>query len=290
MSDVKRGGMPFNLSVECALLIGMGALLLAHIGIHGYQVVYAVPPARRIPWTVVVAVFASFALLHALYTLGWRRALLFAGVTCLTSFVFEFLGVKTGVVFGRYVYSDVLGPKLLATVPLIVPPAYFMMLYPSYIITNLILDARPEAREHTFARLMWATLLTGLVMTAWDLSNDPLMAAVKAWIWLDGGPYFAIPIQNFRGWIAVSVTICFAYRLLERPVRIDPHGRPFRWVMLGPIIGYGVFALSDSLIGFPPATRVIPPFAMGIPMIAAAVRLFDQRQPAAIEPRAVLSD
>jgi len=258
-------------------MLGIAVLGAAHIGIQAYHIGYGLPPAQRIPWLVIVPVFAGFALLHALYTLGCRRALLLLAVTCTSGFLFEFFGVRTGVIFGRYVYTDVLGPKILSTVPVIIPFAYFMMLYPSYVMTNLILDARPEANGHTVLRAVWASMLTGLVMTAWDLSNDPLMVdPVGAWIWLDGGPYFGIPLRNFRGWILVSITIVFVYRYLERFLRFEPYGRPFRWIMLAPIVTYGAFALSDCLIGYPPPTRVIPPFAMGIPMIAAAVRLFDR--------------
>jgi uncharacterized membrane protein len=277
MANGGTDGRAAHPAAERTLIAAMTALLAAHVGIHAYHIVWAVPPVQRIPWMVIVPLFTTFGFLHALYTLGWPRSALFLALTCATGFVFEFTGVKTGVVFGRYLYTDVLGPKILGTVPFIIPPAYFMMLYPSYVMTNLILDARPEARGHTMPRLIGATLLTGLVMTAWDLSNDPLMAdEVKAWHWLDGGPYFGIPIRNFFGWIAVSITICFLYRLLERYLPIKPYGRPFTWVMLLPIIGYAAFGLSDILIGFPHATRVIPPFAMGIPIIAAAVRVFDR--------------
>jgi uncharacterized membrane protein len=163
-------------SAERMLIAAMVVLLGAHVGIHAYHIVFHVPPPQRIPWMVIVPLFATFGLLHGIYTLGWRRAVLFLAVTCATGFMFEFVGVKTGVLFGAYVYTNVLGPKILNTVPFIIPPAYFMMLYPSYIITNLILDARPEAREHTTARMIAAAVLMALVMTAWDLSNDPLMA------------------------------------------------------------------------------------------------------------------
>jgi uncharacterized membrane protein len=261
------------------LIAAMVVLLGAHVAIHAYHIVFRIPPPQRIPWMVLVPVFTTFGLLHGIYTLGWRRAVLFLAVTCATGFLFEYVGVTTGMLFGAYVYTNVLGPKILYTVPFIIPPAYFMMLYPSYIITNLILDARPEAREHTTARMIAAAVLTALVMTAWDLSNDPLMAdEVKAWLWLDGGPYFGIPVRNFYGWIAVSITICFGYRFLERFVPVVPVGQ-VRWVMLLPIAGYGMFALSDMLIGYPVATRIMPPFGMGIPMLAAVVRLFDRPAP-----------
>ena len=265
-------------AAERPLIVGMILLFVVHVGIQAYHIGAGVPPAQRIPWKVIVPVFAGFGLLHALYTLGWRRALLLLGVTCVTGFIAEFVGIKTGLIFGRYFYTDVLGPKILSTVPVLIPFSYFMMLYPSYIITNLILDARPEANGHTFPRLMWASLLTGLVMTSWDLSNDPLMAdQIKAWVWVDGGPYFGIPIQNFYGWIVVSIVICFLYRFLERFLRFEPYGRPFPWIMIAPIVAYGMFGLADSIIGYPLATRTIPPFAMGISMIAAAVRLFDRK-------------
>ena len=274
MTDLRATRNP-----EWMLITAMVVLLAAHLGIHAYHIVFRIPPPQRIPWMVIVPLFTTFGLLHGIYTLGWRRAVLFLAVTCATGFIFEFVGVKTGVLFGAYIYTGVLGPKILDTVPFIIPPAYFMMLYPSYIITNLILDARPEAREHTVGRMIAAAVLMALVMTAWDLSNDPLMAdEVKAWLWLDGGPYFGIPVRNFYGWIAVSMTICFGYRFLERFVPVVPVGQ-IRWVMLLPIIGYGMFALSDMLIGYPVATRIMPPFGMGIPMLAAVVRLFDRAAP-----------
>jgi putative membrane protein len=194
------------------------------------------------------------------------------------SLAFEYIGVKTGWPFGTYYYTDVLGPKLLGTVPLIIPFAYFMMLYPSHVITNLILDGQPVSAQRGTAGIAAASVLTALVMTAWDLTTDPVMAGtVGAWIWVDGGPYFGIPLENFLGWVVVVAVICFVYRRTESWLPLVPMGSPKRWIALGPLIGYGTMALGDALVGLPIATRLLPWFAMGAPLLAAVVRLLEAR-------------
>jgi uncharacterized membrane protein len=69
---------------------------------------------------VFVPVFVLFSLLHAGRMLGGRRALLFFALTFVISYIVEETGVRTGLVFGRYHYSDMLGPKL-SNVPVLIP-------------------------------------------------------------------------------------------------------------------------------------------------------------------------
>ena len=85
---------------------------------------------------------ALFSLFHALYLLGWRHALAFIAVCLVVSWGFEQAGVATGLIYGDYHYTDVLGPKL-GRVPLIIPAAWFMMMYPSHVMANLISSGRP---------------------------------------------------------------------------------------------------------------------------------------------------
>ena len=261
---------------EAVLLSALCLLLVAHVGLHGYAIVKGVPPAAQIKWTVLVPIWSLFSLLHAWHALGWRRLLWLLGIVVSVSFFFEYVGVKTGAPFGRYFYTDELGPKLAGTVPFIIPFAYFMMLYPSHVITNLVLDGQAVSTIRRWQGIVAAAVLTALVMTAWDLTTDPVMAnEVHAWTWVDGGPYFGIPLENFRGWTLVVALICIFYRFVELRVPLRPIGRSERWITMLPLIGYGTMALGDALVGTPIATRLIPPFAMGAPLLAAAVRLAD---------------
>jgi putative membrane protein len=257
-------------------VVALGLLLLAHIAVQGYHIGIHIPPAAKMRWSVIVPIWCTFALLHGLYALGWRRTLWMLGLTAVVTVAFEYVGVKTGWPFGQYYYTDVLGPKLAGTVPIIIPFAYFMMLYPSHVITNLILDGTPVSAQRRMAGIVAASVLTALVMTAWDLTTDPVMAgAVGAWIWVDGGPYFGIPLENFSGWVLVVSVICFVYRRTEPSLPLRPMGSPRRWIAFGPLIGYGTMALGDSLVGLPVGTRLLPIFAMGAPLLAATVRLLE---------------
>jgi uncharacterized membrane protein len=85
-------------------------------------------------------ILVLFSLTHALYALGWRHTLVFFTTSAVISWAFEQVGVATGAIYGPYHYTDVLGVRL-GHVPLLIPLAWFMMIYPSYVIANLIADA-----------------------------------------------------------------------------------------------------------------------------------------------------
>lgn len=220
-----------------------------------------------------------FSLFHAIYALGWRHTLVFFIISAVVSWGFEQVGVATGAVYGPYHYTDVLGPKL-GHVPLLIPIAWFMMIYPSYVIANLLVTGRPLVSQSRLSlglgRLVWLAFIGSLVMTAWDLSVDVILSgpAAQAWIWHDGGPYFGIPVQNFVGWVLTTFTVYILYRLYERWVSPRPlDGLTLATAAL-PLVAYAAMALSDMLVGNA-ALQVITPFTMGVPVLVAAGRLVD---------------
>ena len=220
-------------------------------------------------------VLTLFSLTHASYALGWRHAAAFFLIAAGVSWVFEQIGVETGVLYGRYVYTDVLGAKL-GHVPILIPMAWFMMIYPSYVIANLIADGQPIGSRGGIARLALVAALGALVMTAWDVVVDPILSGpdVRAWIWQDGGPYFGIPAQNFVGWIATTFAVFLAYRLVERRWPLRPFGPSSRPVAALPLVAYGAMLLANLQVGAAPeALIVIGPMAMGPPLLAAVIRL-----------------
>ena len=64
-------------------------------------------------------VFVLFALLHCTATEGVRRTSQFFAVSAVVAYVMEELGVRTGLIYGPYHYSDMLGTKL-GHVPIII--------------------------------------------------------------------------------------------------------------------------------------------------------------------------
>jgi uncharacterized membrane protein len=220
-------------------------------------------------------VLVLFSLTHACYALGWRHTLVFFALSAVISWIFEQIGVATGLIYGRYHYTDVLGPKL-GHVPLLIPLAWFMMIYPSYVIANLIASDHPIGSPERSGRLVWIAVLSAAVMTAWDLVVDPVLSgpAVQAWIWEQGGAYFGIPIQNYVGWMLTTFTVYLLYRLFERTVSTTPVGPMTPIITALPLIAYGSLMITNSLAGGPAALQVIGPFVMGLPLLAASTRLW----------------
>jgi uncharacterized membrane protein len=216
--------------------------------------------------------FTAFALLHAIHMLGWRRAFAFFGICAVMSWLAEEHSILTANV-GEYYYTDVLGPKL-GQVPYVIPLTWFLMMYPSHVMADLIVERVPAARRETIPLAMWLAFLTAAVMTAWDLSLDPYMVGeVGAWVWVDGGPYFGVPFANYFGWIHVVFLIDLTYRLVARTLPLAPVGRVHPVVALLPVGIYAMNTLSAMISGSPPETRLIAAFAMGVPVWMALTRI-----------------
>jgi uncharacterized membrane protein len=160
----------------------------------------------------------TFALLHSGQREGWRRALGLLALVFVVSLTFESIGVATGVIYGPYHYTHALGPLFLGLVPYLIPVAWFMMSYPSFVISDVLVPRR-WAR---WPRLLVVAAIGAMVMTAWDLVMDPIMVAGGHWVWDTNGAYFGIPLQNFSGWWVTVFTTFTLYGIIFGKSRPEP--------------------------------------------------------------------
>jgi putative membrane protein len=222
------------------------AIFIIYALLTGYIMVLMAVGAPYHPiYTPLVTLLAfSFAVLHGSQKLGWKQTGLLLLLTFAVSLLFECVGVATGWVYGPYHYTDKLGYKFLGLVPLLIPVAWFMMTYPSYVIARSIV---PTIKRVWLWRLLVAAV-GGLVMTAWDLAMDPMMVAGGHWVWEQPGGYFGIPLQNYWGW---WLTIFVTFWLFLTIVRV----RPGSWVMSDlfdrlPVWSYTITGLSSIFTNF----------------------------------------
>lgn len=192
-----------------------------------------------------------FSLFHAWYLIGWRKTLVFFVITAGISWGYEQVGVETGLIYGNYHYTDYLGEKV-GHVPIIIPLAWFMMIYPSYIIGNLIFAGKPLLLQNKISQIILLALLSAVIMTAWDFVIDPYLSGptVKAWIWEEGGAYFGIPIHNFFGWILTTFSIYLIYRIFESKSKFIQN-QITNYSAVLPVLGYGLMLIANLIPGEP---------------------------------------
>ncbi len=165
-------------------------------------------PMILTPLTTMTGFF--FALLHASQRLGWKNAMILLGLSFVVSLFFESLGVATGLVYGPYHYTDLLGPKFLGLVPYLIAAAWFMMMYPSFVIADRLIPISLNKVQ----RMLCLASAGGLIMTAWDVVMDPIMVKAGHWVWETNGAYFGVPLQNYWGWWLTVFCVFMLYLLI----------------------------------------------------------------------------
>jgi putative membrane protein len=167
---------------------------------------------------------AVFAMFHGAVLYGIRGTLAFFALCVLVGNIVENVGVRTGWPFGRYYFTDLMGPKFLV-VPVLLGGAYIGMGYASWTVARLILGN--AATLISGWNLVKIPLAAAFVMTAWDLSMDAVWSTVMhAWIWQQGGAYFGVPVSNFVGWYFNNFTIFFLFALYLRNHRTRADSLP----------------------------------------------------------------
>lgn len=232
------------------------------------------PPHWMLSSTTLL--FFIFAVCHAAVQLGTRSMLVFLGITFGVSFIFETIGVLTGLIYGPYYYTNRLGLKL-GVVPFLIPLAWFMMIYASYAIVR----AFAGTPRQSFLGIVWLALLGAMAMTAWDLGMDPQMVARGHWVWTAGGAYFGIPVRNFAGWLATTFTVFLLYLLYERtqPSRRWQFDQTFPRLPIAAYAVQGTATIIAAIVAEQRAPAMITFFAMGAFLFTALTRITfgDQR-------------
>ncbi|HUE42282.1 MAG TPA: carotenoid biosynthesis protein [Candidatus Sulfotelmatobacter sp.] len=266
------------------------------------RVLQAFPQRAPLLATVVLHVLPPllFALLHGRVLWGWRGILVFFTICSAVSGAVEKIGITTGFPFGRYFFTDAMGPKI-SGVPVFLGLAYLGMAYLSWFVASLILGW--EHRNLTGWRVVALPAFAAFVMTSWDFCLDPVWSTiVRAWIWTDGGAYFGVPISNFVGWYVNVFAIYLLFALYLRRRATKPEAMPTRFWRIA-LVFYGVSVVGNFFNVIPHTTDNVADatgklwplgeitgacalatvFTMGAFLLLACIRLADRPHPGATQ-------
>ena len=203
-------------------------LLMWTGGIVSYVVFGGVRPGSE--WTAPL--FLCLASLIVLAGVAGPRALVLLLAGILGS-VAEWIGLRTGALFGEYRYTDVLAPSLLE-VPLVMISAWLVLV--AYV--DALLGMSGAGRG---LRVVGGAAL----LTAIDSIIDPLAAGpLGYWTWAKGGAYYGIPAHNFVGWFVVGL-IAVAIVQLAPDRRASPH---VLWTGFSIVLFFTVLAVANAMV------------------------------------------
>lgn len=140
-----------------------------------------------------------------------RRGALATLAAFLLAWAVEHIGETTGFPFGRYMYTDMLQPKLFGVTPFPITFAWLMVAIGSWQLARLTRQAMPALARIPAADILLAATL---VMTI-DLQIETVATFINNyWVWIDSGPFYGVPMVNFIAWWVVGLIICGVVTLI----------------------------------------------------------------------------
>lgn len=220
MSDLVKKLPPINIIIIYFLLIFGG--LWNYLGYFG-----SIMSVFSGPMIIILSLYLLYEILNQkLSTLDKamessiemhkKKMLLFFVFVVILSWVIEFVGVKTGYIFGRYEYGNKLIPQILQ-VPVAIGFAWFSTL----IVSVGIMQKFTRINLRLFSPLKKA-LIAGFLMTVFDFVLE--IAAIKLgyWSWQIG----IVPTQNYLAWFvfgSMFAYIGYRFNLLDMRLPQSAH-------------------------------------------------------------------
>jgi putative membrane protein len=115
----------------------------------------------------------------------------------------EIIGVNTGYLFGDYAYGSAVGPKLLG-VPILIGTNWVMLSVAAFSISAQIFN-------HRFL----IALLTGALITAFDMLLEPVAIKYGWWTWNS----VDVPAFNYVCWLILG--ILFGFLLYNKSIKTN---------------------------------------------------------------------
>ncbi len=197
---------------------------------------------------VYLILSAGISMMILAKSLKKQTALFVAIILAMAGWIIEWYGVHTGFPFGRYRYSNGLGPAL-SGVPIAIASAWVSVTIIGWSLTPSSLS-RPK-------RIVTAALLT----TSLDFLIDPVATRIiHDWSWNTHGGFYGVPWMNFFAWFFISLIIQSALSII--PILSYPSG--LSWLLFGTLGGmFAIIAIVHSFF-IPALVGLVPGLASGL--------------------------
>lgn len=172
-------------------------IIIYAVGITGHLL----PATRNLmlqltPYTLLMN---GIITLSVLSTEDKKKFYLWSAGVFIFTWLIEFAGVHTGLIFGEYKYGATLGLKILET-PVLIGMNWL-----------IIAAGAISISERATGNVVLNVLLTGILAVLIDILIEPCAAVLGYWSWSGD----VIPFKNYAAWFAISMLLHLLYRMLK---------------------------------------------------------------------------
>lgn len=178
-------------------------IIIFSVGIFGH-----INPGTRelMLWLTPFTLFITMGVVfYSLIGESNNKLIVWFFLTYVLTFILEVIGVKTGLIFGNYIYGSTLGLKVLS-VPLIIGLNWVFV----------ILGGISIAQKVTSDKNLSA-LITAMVAVVFDLILEPVAIKLDYWTWQNDN----IPLQNYMAWFVISFFFAWIFNRMNLNLKTD---------------------------------------------------------------------
>ncbi len=129
--------------------------------------------------------------------LARKKAIVILSIIFLITLLIEIIGEKTGAIFGKYSYGNVLSYNIfeIFNVPLIIGFNWVMVILSATALSSKLI-----------ANIYQQIPATGFIAVAFDYVLEPVAMQLDYWVWLDKYALKSneVPIENYFAWFIIS--------------------------------------------------------------------------------------
>ena len=164
-----------------------------------------------------------FNLLLSFFLLIWTHPeknnsfYLFIGIVFIVGFLSEVVGVNTGLLFGEYHYSKILGIQLFQ-VPILIAVNWFIIIYCSGIGTHVLLNkvinrVAKDYNEPSLKLKAMSVIFDGASLAVlFDWLMEPVAIKLGFWTWDGDG---SVPFYNYFCWLLISILLLTVFNFFN---------------------------------------------------------------------------
>ena len=164
-----------------------------------------------------------FNLLLSFFLLIWthpeknKSFYFFIGIVFIVGFLSEVVGVNTGLLFGDYHYSKILGIQLFQ-VPILIAVNWFIIIYCSGIGTHVLLNkvinrVAKDYNEPSLKLKAMSVIFDGASLAVlFDWLMEPVAIKLGFWTWGGDG---SVPFYNYFCWLLISILLLTVFNFFN---------------------------------------------------------------------------